>query len=358
MRTIDRYLSGMLLRGYATVVIAIVAMLALENLPRLSKAVEHVSAPLPLLGASLLALLPEYLAIANPVAVYLATAWTIRSLALRGEWQVLAATGMRPARAMMMPVVATTLATGLQIAVRADFEPRGERRLDTLSTAARAGAFGIDIPLGRVVAVAEDTDLLVEPGADGGYRAFIRHGSETMTADRAEISRDADGALSVMLTQGRLVVSNEGQPRATTFGRLTLKFDDRTAAPPAVSPADRMDRLTFTELQPLIADETARGGRAPATSSLLARVQNALFCLALPWFALAFAVPPRRSAGGPAILLGLVLIVVNLRTGALVEQLFSGMPVGSAAVHVAAWALCVVALIHPCRRAKRAPSTA
>ena len=343
---IDRYLMRALLRGYAACVIVIMAMLVLENLPRLAKAVEQVNTPMPLLRDLFATLLPEYLGIANPVAAYVSMAWLVRSLHQRGEWQIFAATGIRTIRIMAVPIAMGLLTTGLQLTVRGELQPRGERQLDTLLADIRSGAYGLDVPIGQIVQIGRDASFMADPGPDGLRSIFIRRPKDIITARSATLARAVDGSLIIDLHDGQLTTGLYSEAtKSVRFGQLVVSLEPELSVRSTTGAAERMDRLTFAELQPIILREIRTGRPAIGTSSMLARLQNALFCIAIPWFGLIFAVPPLRRSGGTAILLGLMLLVLNLRSTAFVEQGFTSVPFFAAAIHTAIWATMTIVAV-------------
>ena len=346
LRTVDRYLLRELVRAYVVVIVAIISILALENLPRLSNLVEHVDAPVRVLGSVFASLLPEYVAIANPVAVYLAVAWTVRTLHARGEWQIFSATGMGLVRIMAMPIALALIATGFQFVVRAELQPRAEQRLDALLIGVGTGAYGFEMPTGQVVQLSDGTNFFADRGHAGLRSILIRRGSELVTADRATLGRSGDGATVISLLDGRMTYGvGSRTPRSFSFRELTMRMDAGAPYRLNTTSADRMDRLSLSPLWAAVVGEAGRGGERPATAAGAARLQNAIFCLALPWFGLIFGAPPRRGAGGGAILLGMLLIVVNLRSTAFVEQMYVTAPLVSASIHIAAWTALTILLV-------------
>ena len=69
---VDRYLFAQTVRRYAGVVAVVVIVLMLENVHRLAADLIETTQPLRLLGRLSLLLAPEHLAIANPIALFLA----------------------------------------------------------------------------------------------------------------------------------------------------------------------------------------------------------------------------------------------------------------------------------------------
>lgn len=350
LRAIDLYLGRQMLRAWGLVIGTIVAILSLENLTRITAAVQNTATPLPLLGWLTASLVPEYLGIGIPVGVYLAVTLAIRSLSLRGEWQMVEALGIAPRRYMLVPMLLALLSCGCQLAVRLDIQPRGERSLDHLYGDVERGFYGAMFPPGEVLTVARHTTLVtqrVDPDSGELSGVLIRQGPDILTAEHAKVSIADNGALTLVLRDGTVIESGEGgATHAVAFKQYRMALDGKAPAPFVA--AKQLNWLTFGELRGLIA--SGDPAAAPATAEIVARVSNAAFCLLLPWFALAFGVPPRRSTGGAAISLGVLLIVLFFKLSDAVQENFADVAIAAGLVHAALWIGFTVALIWFVRR--------
>ncbi|MDB5697352.1 MAG: hypothetical protein JWN69_156, partial [Alphaproteobacteria bacterium] len=95
---VDRYICRLTLRPLLLAIATIVFILSLETLPRLLEKLNGVVNRTELVFLSLMSLAPEYIGIALPIALFLATALAFRQLALNGELDALAASGMSDLR--------------------------------------------------------------------------------------------------------------------------------------------------------------------------------------------------------------------------------------------------------------------
>lgn len=311
---------------------------------------ETTDAPLPLLMDLMASLLPDYFASAIPVATYLAPALAFRSWALRGEWQMSDALGLSPVRVMLAPVALAVLATGAQLAVRLELEPRGERVLDRLVQEIRAGAYGMSVPFAEAVVLDGATTLMADagPGTGGAVgRVLIRRSDDVFAAGGATVKLGSQGAVVLELRDGIAVHRRgDGCMQTVRFGRFTLRADPSRAGGIGGTTGERLDRPGWSDLSRLAC---RLGGRIVADRRALATVahqfSSAAFCLLLPWFAFAFGVPPRRTGGGAALLFGFLAIVAFLRTFALVEAHALSNPLAAATAHVAVWTLAASAAV-------------
>jgi lipopolysaccharide export system permease protein len=349
LKNIDRYILQNELAAFGVVVLIVSALLALENVPRVWFAVSGTSAPASLLLQMLVALLPEYLAVGFLIASFLAPAWTIRTLALRGEWQVLASVGLAPWRIMLIPMMIAAVATCGQFGIRLALEPLGERTFSQLGVDLERGAFGLPFHMRDFVKLDYTTAIYVAP-AEGGDRpfgkVFLRRGDEVFTARSARAARDMSGRVEVELFDGREITHDEeGRSRVLDFSNYRFTFSPHDASPEPLSMADRLNQLPLGELLHDVAKESRIAGRRPATAAFMARMSNALFCLILPWIAFVLAQPPRRERSGAAALLGIGAIVLFLRTNSLVASHFESWPVTAASLHMGMWIVATVALV-------------
>ena len=333
----------------AAVIAVVVIVMTLENAPRLTADLQRADAPARLLARLSIDLIPEHLAIALPIATLLAVALTVRTLAGRGEWQMLAAAGMSPARRMAAPMALATLAAAAMLGNGLVLRPLGERNLDALYLELVAGGHGVAVPLREPVPLDATTTLIAEdageaPGTLQGV--LIRRGATTMAAETARVVADGRGGIALLLGPGVSVERRtDGSARRVHFRRLTLR-----GRPPIIDlvPGNlrhRLDRLGGIALATLVRETAATPVREAAFAALSARVDAAWFCLLLPWIAVAVGVPPRRQAGGAAMLVGILLIVLHLETTALVEDHLASHALIATLVHVLGWTGIAAAIV-------------
>jgi lipopolysaccharide export system permease protein len=350
LTSIDRYIFRRELAAFAAVLLLVTAILALENVPRICDAVSRTSVPLWLLGRMLVALLPEYLAIGILVASFIAPAWTIRTMALRGEWQILPSTGLAPWRAMLAPLLVAVLATGGQLTLRLVLEPYGERLFDELGTGLDGGAFGLPIGLHEFVELDSKATILLTPPTKAGRsfgHVFLRYGPNIYSAASANAHRDASGRIEVDLFDGRQIGNDgEGRGRVMDFETFRFAFSPSARADQILPSSERLSRLPLTSLLGgAVRENSTVDQPRPMTASLVARISNALFCLLLPWLAYVLAQPPRRERSGAGIAVGVGALVLFLRTNSAVETHFTHWPISAALFHLALWSCATLALV-------------
>lgn len=346
---LDRYLAKQEWRPLLATLAVVVLILSLENVSRLWDFVSGTNAPFRLMVRLMLALLPEYLAVALPLASYIAPAWAFRALATRGEWQIFPAMGLSQLRMMRAPLLLAALAALAQLSIRLDVEPFGERALDAISHDIREGVFGLPFKLDEFIRLDDETVLYAEPADGGGQgisRIFITRGNKAMAAGRAFARSDESGRIEIVLEDGvEIDRAPDGRLNTLHFSRYRMSFLPEAVRKGSLSLSERLDRMSSYELaQGTMREAAAVDAKRPMTSALLARVSSALFCLVLPWLALILAVPPKRQGGGTGAFIGIGAVVLFMRTSQVVETGFAAHPLPAAAVHMALWAVAAFAL--------------
>jgi lipopolysaccharide export system permease protein len=342
LRTVDKYLMGRVALGYAAVIVAVVAILSLENVARLSGDIQRTDAPLRLLARLPLVLVPEHLGIAIPMAAYLAMAVTARQLALRGEWQIFAATGLRPARIMAAPMALAALAATVQLALLLELRPIGARSLDALYAEIGGGLHGTPLVLGETVRLDATTSFFAEarsratPGAI--TNVLVGRGPDVFAAPLAVVTSGSHGAVTLDLRDGTIVHrAPDGAHHSVRFAHYLLQVRPPNLGVIRGNLRHRLDRLEAPQLLRLAGrDADGQGGQA-AAAAMAARVEGALFCLLLPWLGLALGTPPRRGNGGAGMFLGIALIAAHFRSAAFVEDNFAGAPLVAVGAHFLLW---------------------
>jgi lipopolysaccharide export system permease protein len=344
---LDRYMFAKVAGRFAMVVGIILTILSLENFNRLLSDVQRTGDPMLLLGRLTLALLPEHLSAAVPVGLMLAVALSVRQMVLRAEWQILGAARMGRLRMLAGPLAFAVLVAGFQLAVRMELRPAGERGLDSIYREVQLGTHGLFLPTGEPIPLDAMTTLFVTRVGDGGDQledVVVRRGEDMFSAPVAEVDFVPEGGVRLMLRDGTgFVHHRDGSLKRVRFDAMQV-----LGSPPVIGMVGddarhRLDRSTTAELIAL-----ARNGspaeRDGAWAAMVMRVHSALFCLLLPWLALVLGKPPRRAEGAAGIGVGLVLVVLQLKSAAMIEDRFAHHIVIAEMIHLALWVALAVAL--------------
>ena len=341
---IDRYLLRPLVGRFAAIVGIIVFLLSLETMPRLFEEMRGVKNGAPLVFRSLASLAPEYVGIAIPFALFLATALTFRSLAMRGELDVLAATGLSNWRLLRQPLLLGASCCLLVIALRGYLQPAGERELYRIGDSVAAGDFGFGLEPAVSHSLGRGTRLFfarVDPSGQTIQDVALEAGGYTFLASSARLQPTRSGLL-VSLDHGDVIPPlDPASPRHFRFAHFTtaIPFDPSIPQRP-VSIRDRLDQIDLDQLLGSGPRVSAQAARAAA----LSRLSAAMLCLLLPVLGLVFGVPAKRSRSALGLGAGVLLILLFIRLSALVQDHFAAAAVWLDVALVGGFALASAAL--------------
>lgn len=331
---------------YAIVVGVVVFLLCIETAPRLLVQLGGIQEGTSLVARSLASLMPEYVAIALPIGLFLGTALTFRRLATAGELEVFAASGVGNGRLLRGPVLLGILTCALVVGLRGYMQPAGERRLDAIGMAVRTGQFGYSIEPGVSHRLGREGQLYFARIDNSSGRVddvVVNHDGMTATASSATLDLSADDHFVLELNDATAVWGLlTGDPKVLRFRRLRLAVpvpDDQS--PPEQPPRDRLDRFSLGQLlhfdrRP---QDSAELSVAMAHASASARAAAAILCCILPFFGFVHGVPPKRSHAAIGLGVGIVEIILFWRISALLEDRFPAFAPAAHAALVAIYAL-------------------
>lgn len=343
---------------YAIVVGVVMFLLCIETTPRLLVQLAGIREGTSLVARSLASLMPEYVAIALPIGLFLGTALTFRRLATAGELEVFAASGVGNGRLLMGPAMLGILTCAMLVGLRGYIQPAGERRLDAIGMAVRSGQFGYSIEPGLSHQIGREGQLFFSriDSATGRIEdVMVDHGGMTAIANSATLDLSADDHFILALHNVTAVWgSSAGDPRALRFRflRLVIPVPDEQR-PPKQARRDRLDRFSLSQL--LHFDRTQHGNAelnvAMAHASASARAAAAILCCILPLFGFVHGVPPKRSHAAIGLGVGVVEIILFWRISALIEDRFTLFAPAAHAALVAFYAIVAFQMMRFQRRA-------
>lgn len=344
LSTLDHYLLANSGGTLASVFGIVISLMLFEHLPRLFDIVRLSGRKSYVIAQSMLSLLPEYAGIGLLFGLYLAIALTVRRLSLRGELDVIAATGVPTRRWMRWPAALAVLAAALLLWTQGWLMPAGERHLVDLGRQLEDGRFGYALQageftdLGNGVTVKFDRIDAITGQLEG---VFIHTGETTFTASRGRLGFDFGGDVLVDLDDGRTLDSGSGQ--SLSFSHFHLDSSQRSAG--AGAGTDELGRRKATALPSLLASDKPPD-RAWAWSRLLWPV----FALIIPFAALVLGKPPRRSGSSLGLMAGLLIVMLFIRTAGLVATTRIDRPSIVAAGVATFWVAIVALLVQGERR--------
>jgi lipopolysaccharide export system permease protein len=314
--------------GPATIALIVtVFALAMETMPRLVTRISALGNGFYFVSQSLVSLIPEYMGIALPIAIYLASALAFRRLALSSELDVLAASGISSVRMLRVPIAFAAVGCILSLGLASFIQPAGERRLDALGTIATQGGFGVAFPQQVPNLIDKNTQLSFDNArADHIANVLIQHGTTFISARSASLARGPSGDMILNLRDGIMTGNVDNGMHTSHFTQMRWDLPFAPAFRVHWKPArDRLQRFDIRSLLNFTASHRTGLPQEMATASASGRFATALFLLWLPVFGFCFGPPPKRSRSALALGLGILLILIFWRTVALVEDHFASV---------------------------------
>lgn len=335
---LDRYILGQMLGTMFSVLGVVMGLMILEHLPRLLEITRLSGRPGYIIAHTVAGLLPEYGGIGLLVGLFLGIALTIRKLALRGELDVIEASGIAPLRWMRLPLALAALVSVLTILNQGWLMPASEIRIAEIGKRMENGEFGHRLQAGELIDLGSGDILQFEQvdAANGELLGlFLRTEGSIFTARRGRIWRLPTGATAVELHD--VQVLEKGAARVLELARLQYRSDE-VEGEPIVEPANEV--LKRADIGVLWANGTTSSRSVAYGRSLWAAL--ALF---VPIIALTLGKPARRQSGAVGILVGLVSLVLGLKMITPLSEGYSGRPELLASGILASWGLFVYGLI-------------
>lgn len=334
---IDRYvLERALVPLTASIGIALVALL-LERMVRLMELLVNQGGPVLLVLKLLANLVPHYLGLALPLALFLGITLSATRLSVDSELDALQSAGVGLVR-LLQPVLWLTLAMTLVMVLLVGWlQPLTRYQFRALMWAATNSAWDLAVEKGSFFNGIGSYTVLIEDIGDNGRTlkgVFVQQrkpdgGTVMMTAQTGEAARLPDnGQILLKLYNGRRAESQRDSDKITvlSFERFDLPMEVAASDPFRDRSGER--ELTFTELicqvrlqglgaapspTPWPCSESARpiqfkGNRL--YSEIHARLVRILSLLFLPFMSIPLGLASRRSQKGVGLVVGVVLLAL------------------------------------------------
>ena len=338
-RLLDGYILRQTIGTLAAVIAIVISLMVLEHLPRLidiSRVSGHRGY---IVSQTIIGLVPEYLGIGMLFGLYLATALTVRRLALRGELEAIETSGVGPWRWMRMPRVLTMLIAGLILVNQGWIMPAGESRLAQIGHRMAMGDFGYNIEAGEFIELGSGNVLTFRGvETDSGYltKLFLRTADQTYTAAKGRLSIASDRGLVVELIDGQVLGHADGR----SFGFKKILYRIHKGGVPVRSSERQADPSRLRPLDQLLSS-TRRRDRSVAFGRML----WPLLALLAPILSFVLGKPPKRGRSGIGVFVGLVLLVTFIKAIALLNDGAPGNPGVLALGIVFGWCFVVSVLV-------------
>ncbi|HSV28546.1 MAG TPA: LptF/LptG family permease [Candidatus Omnitrophota bacterium] len=311
---IDRYLLSEAVRPLAATLTVVMAALLMERMLRLFRLVTGGGGPLDLVAWMALNLVPHYLGLAIPAALFLAVYLVIGRLGADNETDALRGAGVSLRRAVRSLLLLGMALGVVNLVVVGWLQPHGRYQYRALVHAVSQAVWDALLPERTLVRVAEGTVLSAEQVLGDGRIAgvFVRQekdGAITVTTARQGrlVLTDSGGAMRIDLAQGVLARTEaDGTTRSLAFTQLSDVVTVRVA-PEAFRPRGQEEReLTLPELaQPHAAIPQRR-----LDAELHARLARAITVPFIPMLAVGVGIAAKRSRRGLGLGVGAVALFV------------------------------------------------
>ncbi|WP_374762966.1 LptF/LptG family permease [Yunchengibacter salinarum] len=319
---VDRYLMRSALTPLALTLLVAALLLILEQMLRLLDFVLVENGPVDVVWKMLAFLVPHYLALALPLALFLGIVLAVRRLALSSELDAMAATGLSPWRLMRPFMILALGMMAVNLLLLAYVKPYAQYGYHQLRFELQAGMLGARVPVGRFMQVADGVTLKIGALEDGGKQMrdlFVSYEGasdlrSTFTARRGRFMVDTDrDTLLLRLEEGRQMVVTPG---ARLPGVLNFQQQDLTIPlPPETAFRARGGQEREATL-PELARMLFLPGEAPSDdlgafrASFHFRLIHTLTFLPLPFLAFAAGVTRPRAPGMAGPVLGLAAVIL------------------------------------------------
>lgn len=318
---LDRYLLTETLRPFAAVAVVALLALLLERLLRLFRLVTEGGGPLDLVAAMAVDLVPHYLGLALPAALFLAVYLVMGRLGADSELDAMRGCGLplaRAARSFLLLGLAVGL---LMVALVGWLQPLGRYSYRAMAHAVTQGVWDGSLPAGAVVEAGDGLLISADRVEGGGtrlggvlVRQALADGTVLVTSaasGRLTLAQDRQH-MRVLLEDGAQLVLYPDRPaRSVAFSGLEDIVSVRVV-PTAFRPRGAEEReLTLPEL----ARAVLGGGHGAIpphrlSSEFHARLVRAASVPLLPLLAVGVGLTPKRRQRGLGLLVGMAALFV------------------------------------------------
>lgn len=319
--TIDRAVFSESLRPLGATLAVVLAALLMERLLRLLRLVTTGGGPLDLVGWMALNLVPHYLGLAIPAALFLAVYVVVGRMAADNELDCLRGAGVSIRRASRSFLLLGLLLAAVNLAVVGWLQPLGRYGYRALVHAVSQEVWDMTLPERTLVRVAEGVLISAEEVLAGGDRlrgVFVRQQEPTgtvtvTTAQRGRILLTEDRTRASIQLAGGVLVRREpdGMTRSLEFSELSDVVTVRVAPTPFRARGAEERELTLPELSRALVS-------ARHQSEYNARLARAVSVVFVPMLAVGVGVAVKRAPRGTGLAagaLGLFLFHHLLLTG-------------------------------------------
>lgn len=323
MTLLSRYLLRSIGGPFAVTLGVVLLALVLERLLRIVDLVTNQGAPLATVFELVAYLLPHYLGLALPAALFLGVLLAVRHLWTGAEITAMWAAGIGLGRLLPVPLGLAGVLAAVQLLNAGFVQPHSRYAYHAAEHRLAQEQVTFGLQEGVFKSRGDDIVLRAERIEDGGRHLLRFFGQRredgrvtTMTAHEAKLFRAADsGDLVVRLSDGTLVRERPGrEPMALTFESYDWVLP--IGKPQPYGPRGRGEReLTLPELAAAVDDPPPKATPGDVRAELHMRLVESLSMPALAVLAVPLALLGAGRAGRAyGLVVGLFLVVLYQKT--------------------------------------------
>lgn len=328
---IDAYLARLIFVPMMSTLVIAAMLLLLDKMLKLFDFVVHEGGPVSVVWRMLGNLFPSYLAQGIPIGLFLGVLLAFRKLALNSELDSMIGSGISFGRLLRVPMIFAIILLLSNVLLVGFIQPIARTSYERLVYDLRSGAFGASIKVGEFVKFGKKLTLRIDESREQGqalHGIFVHvdnpHGEEiVINAERGTFLATADpDRILFRLLNGVLIQTRPGeQPRQLTFVQHDLPIDLPKIEAMRASLA-REAEMTLPQLIRASASPTISPTLQQRTSAnLYRRLAQSFIMLFVPFLALAYAIPPKRSTSSMGIFAGIVLLATFNKISEAMERL-------------------------------------
>jgi lipopolysaccharide export system permease protein len=331
LKSFDRYLFRLILTPLLATLTIAAMLLLLDKMLKLFNFVINEGGPVRVVWQMLGNLIPQYLTLGIPIGVFLGILLAFRRLATASELDALISSGVSYLRLLRVPMLLAVLFAVVNFAIVGFLQPKTRYAYENLRYELQSGALGASIKVGEFVKFGKRLTMKIDRSTNEGRslvgifaRMRTKNGTDlTVSAERGEFLASADpDKILFRFMDGMLI---QHGPASDVPRVLSFKVHDLPINLPKIDDFRKRGgmelELTIPELWKISRDaSTGAKFRRQTEANLYRRLVQSIVMLVLPFLALAYAVPPKRSPSAVGVFAGIILLVVYNKISEAMER--------------------------------------
>lgn len=318
MTRIDRYVIEKTMTPLAATIGIALAALLMERMVRLMEILVSQGGPIFLVLRMLGNLVPHYLGLALPAALFIGVMLATTRLSIDSEIDALQSVGVSLRRLLRPLMVLTVFLSAIMFVLYGYLQPYTRYAYRALMYAATNSAWDLSLEKGSFFTGLGGYTVLVDDIADGGrklngvfvYKKDDNGTTLAMTAESGVASRRPDQLQIVLhLIKGvRTEIKPDGQVTVLTFDDIDMPID--VALPDPFRDRQGERELTMGELWGQRNTDAVKPSKFAVRAEFWGRIVRTLSMLMLPLLGIPLGLATRRNQRNLGIAVGVVTLVV------------------------------------------------